>query len=480
MALSASKTQEQNNLVQTAIQERKRKEQLQRKQQAEREAKEREVANKMRLRHFEEEKREQERRKRMEEVAKAREAALQKKKDEQRDALLYGPKKASSVKSSSSSSGSGAGSKERRRGALLDDDDDDSPSGLVLTREELRERKLQAEMRRLYGSTKRTTTAHSYSKPGRRLPGGAVDIQTTQQGNSDALQGKSVKDRISAMPNMLMKLNTVKRDTRTIDEIRTDLQRKKEGKILDGDDAKSFDDWFSTKKKDPVRKVQAQSDSVNSSGANTPTYSASAAAPSSSSSATAKRLNSSSTPVKPAKSSALKAPIPKSSSQPTSARSANSSRAASLDKHPAPRGSFSQGSRPLKHSSTAERERDRYGSSRPSTSVSAHSRKRPRSESGSESPPPKRRASSRDDEDLSENISSAIWSMFGKKRDKYIGIDVFSDDEDMEADADALEREEMYSARIAKREDLEALEEERRHEEEKRRRKKEKDRFSRQ
>jgi len=48
------------------------------------------------------------------------------------------------------------------------------------------------------------------------------------------------------------------------------------------------------------------------------------------------------------------------------------------------------------------------------------------------------------EENLSKNISSAIWSMFGKKRDKYIGMDVFSDDEDMEADADDLEREEMF------------------------------------
>ncbi|KAG6826724.1 hypothetical protein H0H93_016254 [Arthromyces matolae] len=49
----------------------------------------------------------------------------------------------------------------------------------------------------------------------------------------------------------------------------------------------------------------------------------------------------------------------------------------------------------------------------------------------------------------------------------------------MEADATALEREEMQSARLAKREDQIALEAERRHEEEKRRRKKEKEREAR-
>lgn len=51
--------------------------------------------------------------------------------------------------------------------------------------------------------------------------------------------------------------------------------------------------------------------------------------------------------------------------------------------------------------------------------------------------------------------------------------DVFSDDEDMEADASALEREEMKSALIGKREDDLALVEERRREEEKKRRKRE-------
>jgi len=53
---------------------------------------------------------------------------------------------------------------------------------------------------------------------------------------------------------------------------------------------------------------------------------------------------------------------------------------------------------------------------------------------------------------------------------------VMSDDEDMEADMTALEREELTSARIARKEDLKAEEEERRHEEEKRRRRKERER----
>lgn len=269
MALSASKTQEQNNLVERVKEERRKKELLQQKQRAEQEAKEREMEKKLRIKRFEEEKREEERRKRREEAEKAREAAIQRKKDEQRDILLYGAKKAASSRASTSSSLAGSnGPKERRKGP--DGNDDDSPSGLVLTREELRERRQQAEMKRLYSSTRRSATAHSYSKAGRRLPGGAVDITTTSA-SPDTLSGKSVKDRITSMPNTLTKLNTVKRDTRTIDEIRTDLQKKKEGKVLDGDEAKSFDDWFSTKKKEPIKKPHASS-SIGS-GANTPTSS---------------------------------------------------------------------------------------------------------------------------------------------------------------------------------------------------------------
>jgi protein SPT2 len=92
--------------------------------------------------------------------------------------------------------------------------------------------------------------------------------------------------------------------------------------------------------------------------------------------------------------------------------------------------------------------------------------------------------------------------MFGKDRQQYTSRNVFSDDEDMEADATILEREEAYrsdihsffrlrvfiflnlesnshfflSARIAKKEDMLAVQEEERHEEEKRKRKRERER----
>lgn len=62
----------------------------------------------------------------------------------------------------------------------------------------------------------------------------------------------------------------------------------------------------------------------------------------------------------------------------------------------------------------------------------------------SESPPPKRRHRTPDSDHLDdeEDVSNTIWQIFGRDRKKYVSRDVFSDDEDMEADARALEREE--------------------------------------
>jgi len=89
-------------------------------------------------------------------------------------------------------------------------------------------------------------------------------------------------------------------------------------------------------------------------------------------------------------------------------------------------------------------------SSQPSAKMHSHSavpRKRPRSESRSESPQLKRRSIDDDDDDdddnnVTESIGSMIWNMFGRNRDEYISRDVFSDDEDMEADASFVAREE--------------------------------------
>ncbi|KAF5379725.1 hypothetical protein D9615_005692 [Tricholomella constricta] len=464
MALSETQTRQSQNAVQTALAQRQRKEDMRRKQLAEQERKEQELAKQRRMKIFEDERREKERQQKLEQDRAAKEAVLQKREEEARNALLYGPKKAKALstppESSSpkwpSSSSQNRAREEVRKRRLPTNDDDSAPD--FLTREEKRERKQQIEMRKLFNSSKRSSNAGSYSKPGRRLPGGAVDVTTTSQMADSAMSSKSVKERIAAMPNTLTKLNTVKRDTRTIDEILQDRAKAREVKVLDGEDARVFDDWFgSSKKKEAAKKTPAQTNaSVATSGANTPVYRGDTSAPQSSSAASKKVVP----PSKPSllKTAAIKAaastnagvrPTPASSRPGTSGKNGSSARTASTK--PSKDSASSNVGNISKMKGSAGKKRARS----PSLSDS------------SASPPPKKRGS--------EAISEAIWQIFGRDRNSYVSKDVFSDDEDMEADATLLEREEKMSARIAKKEDTLALEEERRREEEKRRRKREKD-----
>ncbi|KAF8626611.1 hypothetical protein AX17_006529 [Amanita inopinata Kibby_2008] len=468
MALSASQTKEAQSAVQVALQDRQRKEAARRKEQEQRERKDRERECVLRLKHFEEEKKEQDRLKREEERRKAMEAALQRREDEQRNALLYGPKKANKWPASTT------GAKEAVRKSRLprerDDDDGDPPAGSFLTREELRQRKQEVEMKRLYTSSKRSMpSSGSYSRAGKRLPGGAVDITTTARA-VDAGNFKSVKDRLAAEPITLTKLNVVKRDTRTIDEI---VQDRAKAKVLDGDKAREFSDWFGTsKKKEPAKKASPTAPAVASasavtSGANTPVSQRGTPGPAGASNGAiaTKRASVQST----TKSSTSTSSKPRMS---TSSSSTMSSKSYMSSSQPSNKTSAVNG-KSSKSSSAA------LSSSQPNPK--AHSsmlKKRPRSESLSESPPPKRRTSAHDsdsDDEAPANIGSMIWGIFGRNRDSYVGIDVFSDDDDMEADASILAKEEAMSSRIAAREEQIALEAERRHEEEKRRKKKERE-----
>ena len=289
MAISATQTKEAQSAVQQALAQRQRNEEIRRKQREEQERKDQEIARKLRLKHFEDEKREQERLQRLEQEKLAQAAALQRREEEAKNALRYGPKKAKSLSSTpsapdgpspkwpSSSSQSRVRAEVRKRRVPGEDGDDDNNDGPVpefLTREEKRERKQALEMKKLFQSTKRPGS-HS-ARARKRLPGGAVDVTTST--NTPDLAGasnKSVKERLSAMPNTLTKLNTVKRDTRTIDEILQDRAKAREVKVLDGDEAREFSDWFvSPKKKEITKKLpsplQQPAIPMAASGANTP------------------------------------------------------------------------------------------------------------------------------------------------------------------------------------------------------------------
>ncbi|KAJ7175565.1 hypothetical protein C8R46DRAFT_1030602 [Mycena filopes] len=76
------------------------------------------------------------------------------------------------------------------------------------------------------------------------VPAAAPTEITSASGN--------LKDHLATMANTCVRLNVVKRDIRTIDEIVRDRQRHKG--VLDGDRARSFDDWFMLSKARSLKK----------------------------------------------------------------------------------------------------------------------------------------------------------------------------------------------------------------------------------
>ena len=268
MALSASQTKETQSAVQSALLQRQRNEEMKRKKQEELDRKEREEQAKLRQRRFEDEKRQRELEVKRAAEMQRLEAETARREEEARKALLYGPKKAKHGTKWPTSNGTAKEDVRKRR--LPSDDEGDSRSGspaMALTREEKRRRKSEADMRRTY-ALKRSSTSSGYSKAGRRLPGGAIDA--TSAPNADSGAGtQSVKARLAALPNTLTKLNVNKRDTRTIDEIVQDRAKAKHS-ILDGDEAREFNDWFGkSKKKEAERSTQSSSSQLSQSPSET-------------------------------------------------------------------------------------------------------------------------------------------------------------------------------------------------------------------
>lgn len=273
MAISATNTRESQQAVQSALQERQRKEALQRKQQAEREAREREQAAKHRAKIFEEEKRQKERQEKLEAERRAKDAARERKEEEQRNHLLYGPKKAAKMAASSSTSLSkypqSAAAKEAALNAKKPTSSLIEEGGPVLTREEIRQRKREAELRRQFAFGNSRKSHGGYHRDGHRLPGGAVNIVVNggQIAHAQSSTGKTLKERLSQGPNTLVQLQTKARDRRTVDEAQQDIRiklGKAAAKVLSGEDARSFDDWFgSGKDKQPSRSPAPSSPAPN-------------------------------------------------------------------------------------------------------------------------------------------------------------------------------------------------------------------------
>lgn len=453
IALSQAQTQESTRAADSIQAERRRKEETRRRQQEEEDRREREQQAKMLRHQLEEQKREKERQVKRELEREAKLKEMERREEEQRQALVYGPKRAKDTSSRRPASSSAI--------KRTSEDDSEGDVGLALTRQEKRERRLQLQFSQT--STRRAGSSAGTSRTGRRLPGGALNITSASQtAGGSANDNKSVRARLAAMPNTLTKLNTVKRDTRTIDEILRDRAKAREIKTLEGEEAREFHDWFGNKSKSAPA-TKANSPSPATSGTSTPTIFPQR---SNGTSSTTKKSSSPHPPLSRTPSFSSLRSTPKTGPKPSSVGS----------KHP------------LRPSSQTKK--STLGSNAPPSNKRARSPPStyPGSEPDSEGDrrPHKRTAGG------PRGIQDEIWKIFGRDRSKYVSRNVMSDDEDMEADMTALEREELarcvprfepllfnlilsFSARIAQKEDLEAEEEERRHDEEKRRRRKERE-----
>ncbi|KAI0027643.1 hypothetical protein K488DRAFT_90617 [Vararia minispora EC-137] len=436
MAESHQRTQALTQQTQEAIANRLRKEEDRKRQQEEQERKEREVEAQIRHRHFEELQREKERQERKKKEQGARERE-EEQREQEREENLLGRSKGSQRPTSVVN-----GRRGSRQGRLDSEVTDDgmSAGAMALTREEKRERRLANEFR-LPGTSKRTSanTGFGGAKGARRLPGGAMDVvgslrssESSLPSGSHASSSREIRARIAASPNALIQVNTVKRDRRTIDEHMRDKARfGGEAKVLNGDDARSFGKWFSSRSKPSTPRDSPLSKSrASSHDPATPPPLIVRTTTSSTSASVGPRI-----PKK----------LPLSQSLPTSnASSAPTSDSLTRLVSPVPRLS----DRTTRMTQTKKRAR--------SSSFDSY-------DSDIGSPPPRRKPKPSD-------LQAEIWSIFGKKRDTYVSRDVYSDDEDMEANALDVEKEEKRSARLGRMEDLEAEKEEKRREEGKRRR----------
>lgn len=382
MALSQARTQESTRAADSINAERLRKEEARRRQQEEEDRKEHERQVKMLRHHLEEQKREKERQLKREQEREAKLKEMERREEVQRQALLYGPKKGRERTSRYPRSSAAS-----RRAS----DDDEGDAGPALTREEKRERRLQIQFSQ--NPTRRSGYSAGTSRAGRRLPGGALNATAhrSQEGGGSANGGSSVRERLAAMPNTLTKLNTVKRDTRSIDEILRDRAKARENKTLEGEEAREFNNWFGTKSKAATTTKTSSPSSPTASGASTPS-------------------------LLPQRSDTI----------PPASKKSSSPRPTVSSKFPRPA--------PLGNKITA--------------GLSAHTpTKRARSPQsiydGSESDSEYDRRPSKRASGASSGIQDEIWKIFGRDRSKYMSRTVMSDDEDMEADMTALEREEL-------------------------------------
>ncbi|KAG8956409.1 hypothetical protein FRC00_005019 [Tulasnella sp. 408] len=428
------------SLNREALEAAKRKEAAVRQAREEQERKERaerERQKQMMLQRQEEAKRQEEQRKKKEDEAAKRKEEVAKKKAQEAEQSKYGV----------------AGSSKDGSARVRPPNQYIVVSSAALTREEKRMAKdpLMADKIK---ARKAGMTTSRHRKDG-RLPGGAINATDSNSSgspsgsriSSPAANGMTARARLtSSFAPTLTKLNTEKRDTRSIDEITRDLKRGRLGgpgevdSVLYGEKAQTFGDWFG--KKDKGKEVEVGDTKK-------------AAVPGRANGLPAMNHP----PLKPNASGR--------------AQAANPSGSASTNSQARPRPGVAQtkaagtSSNLKPQMPTMVRKRSRERSSSQDSFIeddedSEEERRYAKRKAGAGGRPL--------DDDLGGDTRELIWQLMGRKRSEYMSRDVDSDD-DMEVGGLELEREELRSARIAKREDAMAEAEEKRREEEKKRRK---------
>ncbi|KAG8678342.1 hypothetical protein FRC09_019916, partial [Ceratobasidium sp. 395] len=252
--IKLSKTQD-NNAAQdlaAAVAKREAAQSAARAEAAAREAKERQLEKERLKRRFEEEQKAKERENRDAEATARRERELDERREREARAMLAG-KSASSASRPRATGGGGGGGGEGSRTKSSSGGgssyDALANGAMGLTRQEKRARQTAA----WDDSGSRSRFISKKRKAGAFLPGGALNVEAGSGSSSSGGSGLSVRARLAASHTGLIKLNTDKRDMRSIDEITRDLQEKRGGgievkKVITGHEAEKFTDWFSTKK----------------------------------------------------------------------------------------------------------------------------------------------------------------------------------------------------------------------------------------
>jgi len=446
LKMSQDQTAQSEKVIESQIAAHRVQLEKKRKEQEAKDRKEREIEAKLRAKRLEDQQKEEERKLKRAQEEEMRAKELAKREAQMRDSLRFGPKKASAN-----------GSSKVKRTSNNESDDD--LGSQALTREEKRERRLAAQLRRKATSTTsrrgrnggHRLTSLPDGRTVRRLPGGAVDVTVVSRladPNADSqlqlgeLANRSARERLAAMPAILTKLNTVKRDTRTTDDVYTERQKNKQ-KVLAGEDAKSFNDWFGKKKKEAEAssKITSQATSQQSVPSRLPSTSpAGSATPS---------LSPGPSPKQKHAALALSARSLPSVAKPNNAKPS----AGSSTHRQVPASKPVKAKRPMSPSLSPPPAKRR--------AIAAVASSKPALQHSSSRRPPARKKSWDSEEEDYPEVSKLIQDMFRRDRGPYRGdIDDGDDSDAMEAGVDEVLDEEDKSTRIAKKEDAAALREE--------------------